>query len=116
MAYDEGSAELLREALGDLPFLEKRMFGGIAFMLNGNMVCGVHKKGGMFRIGKEADAQAQAIPGVGPMIFTGKPMAGFVECADEVIADDSARDETGRPVAGLQQNPARQVAKARAIG
>ncbi len=88
------------------PFWKSACFGGIAFMLNGNMVCGVHKKGGMFRIGKEADAQVQAIPGVGLMIFTGKPMAGFVECADEVTARRQRADGTGRPVAGLQQNRA----------
>lgn len=59
--------------------------------LNGNMTCGVHKNGGMFRVGKSADATALALPGVGPMVFTAKPVAGFVECSDEVIADYALR-------------------------
>ena len=91
MAFDAGSAELLREALGARAVVEKRMFGGIAFMLNGHMCCGVHKDGAMFRIGKAADSQALDLPGVRPMGFTGKPMAGYVECSDAVLGVDVTR-------------------------
>ena len=91
MAYDEGLAQLMRDALADAPFTEKRMFGGLCFLLHGNMVCGVHKGGAMFRVGKPNDATARAIDGVGPMMFTGKPMQGFVECVDEVVSDDARR-------------------------
>lgn len=91
MAYDEGLAQLMRDALADEAFTEKRMFGGLCFLLHGNMVCGVHKGGAMFRVGKPNDAAAHAITGVGPMMFTGKPMQGFVECEDEVVADDTRR-------------------------
>ena len=50
MAYDPGHAQLMQEALGDTPNIsEKKMFGGLCFMLNGHMVCGVHKDGGMAR-------------------------------------------------------------------
>ena len=46
MAYDEGLAEQMRADLGDLPGLsEKKMFGGIAFLQHGNMICGVHSGG-----------------------------------------------------------------------
>jgi hypothetical protein len=58
---------------------EKRMFGGLCFMLHGNMLCGVHKGGGMFRIGKDNYAQALLLPGVSPMELTGRKMGGFVE-------------------------------------
>lgn len=54
---------------------EKRMFGGLAFMLEGNMLCGVHKGGGIFRVGPLHQAQALAIPGAQPMGFTMRPMA-----------------------------------------
>ena len=91
MAYDAGSAQMLRDALDGLPVVEKRMFGGIAFMLNGHMTCGVHRNGAMFRVGKPADAAARALHGVGPMVFTGKPMAGYVECGDAVLGDDATR-------------------------
>lgn len=88
MAYDEGHAELMRETLGDLPGLsEKKMFGGLCFLLNGNMVCGVHKDGGMFRVGKPAEAEALTIEGVAPLSFTGRPMGGMVECDETLLAD-----------------------------
>ena len=64
MAYDEGHLTLLRDDLVDEPgIVEKKMFGGICFMLNGNMLCGVHKGGGMFRVGKDLEAEALAIEG-----------------------------------------------------
>jgi len=92
MAYDEGMAEVMREDLAAVPgIVEKRMFGGLAFMLDGNMVCGVNSEGGMFRVGKENQAAALAIEGVLPMAFTGRVMAGFVDAPDEVMADDDRR-------------------------
>ena len=92
MAYDEGLAELMRGDFVDEPGIaEKKMFGGLAFMLNGNMVCGVHSGGGMFRVGKEREDMARSIDGVGPMTFTGRPMGGMVDASDEAIADDARR-------------------------
>ena len=60
MAYDDGLAELLREDLADIAtrIEEKRMFGGLCFMLDGHMLCGVHKGGGMFRVGKDNEEEA----------------------------------------------------------
>ncbi|MBA3910630.1 MAG: hypothetical protein C0524_12265 [Rhodobacter sp.] len=91
MAYDLGLAQLLRDDLAQDPVTEKKMFGGLAFLLNGHMVCGIHKGGAMFRVGKDRQAEALAIPGVTPMMFTGKPMAGLVDCSDEACADDARR-------------------------
>lgn len=92
MAYDEGSAQMLRDELAELEEIsERRMFGGLCFMLNGNMLCGVHKDGGMFRVGKENEAAALAIPGAEPLGFTGRKMGGMVEVSDETLADDGAR-------------------------
>ena len=52
MAFSEEHAQILRGALSDLSGVtEKKMFGGLCFMLNGNMLCGVHKDGGMARVG-----------------------------------------------------------------
>ncbi len=96
MAHDEGSAQLLRDTLGDLPYLEKRMFGGICFMLNGNMTCGTTRNGAIFRVGPPGDAAALALPGVRPMNFTGKQMAGFVECDADVLGTDASRDKLVR--------------------
>ena len=59
MAYDPGHAEQMSDALvGTSGITEKKMFGGLCFMLNGHMVCGVHKGGGMARIGKIREAEA----------------------------------------------------------
>jgi len=92
LAYDPGLAELMRDDLADVASIsEKKMFGGIAFMLDGHMVCGVHQGGGMFRIGKEAEADALAIEGAGPMMFTGKRMGGFIDVSDDALVDDDRR-------------------------
>ncbi len=92
MAYDEGMAELIRGDLAELDGIsERKMFGGLCFMLDGNMVGGVHSDFGMMRVGKERIDAARAIPGTGPMAFTGRPMKGFVEVSSETMADDLLR-------------------------
>lgn len=92
MAYDEGLAEIMRGDLASLAGIsEKKMFGGIAFMLNGNMLCGVHKGGGMFRVGKDNEGEALALEGAGPMEFTGRRMGGMVDVTDEALVDDTTR-------------------------
>ena len=97
MAYDEGLAEILRTDLEGLGVVtEKKMFGGLCFMLNGNMLCGVHKGGGMFRVGKQNHAAALEIEGAGPMAFTGRPMGGMVDVDDDAMADDTRRAELMR--------------------
>jgi TfoX/Sxy family transcriptional regulator of competence genes len=91
MAYDPGLAESLRDALAELPITEKKMFGGLAFLLHGHMVCGVHRGGAMVRVGKDGYAEALALKGVTPMMFTGKPMVAMVDVSDEAVADDAVR-------------------------
>lgn len=93
MAYDPGLAELLRGSLADEPFGETKMFGGIAFMLNGHMLCGVHKGGVMVRVGKENYAAALALKGVAPMLFTGRAMVGMVDVEEATVADDALRGQ-----------------------
>lgn len=89
MAYDPGLAQMLRDALADLPITEQKMFGGLCFLLYGHMVSGVHSGGAMMRVGKENYAAALALPGVRPMTFTGKPMADIVDVADSAVDDDA---------------------------
>lgn len=94
MAYDEGLAELLHADLADEKTVEeKRMFGGLCFMLDGHMLCGVHKDGGMFRVGKQRAAAALAIDGVSDMAFTGRKMGGLVDVTDEALSDDTRRGQ-----------------------
>ena len=90
MAYDEETAVRFRMALGEQNDLsEKRMMGGICFLFQGNMIGGADKpKGGssrfMFRVGKENQERAAAMPLAEPMGKGGRPMSGFffVEAAD----------------------------------
>ncbi len=92
MAFDEGLAQIMREALAETSgIVEKNMFGGVCFMLNGNMLCGVHKDGGMFRVGKDNEAAALAVEGAGPLTFTKRKMGGMVDVTDEAIAGDASR-------------------------
>ena len=79
MAYDETLAARIRAVLRDDDRVtERKMFGGIAFMLGGNMACGVIKEDLMVRVGPDAHDEALAEPHVRPMDFAGKPMRGMV--------------------------------------
>lgn len=79
MAYDEALAERIRRALTPRPDMyEKKMFGGLAFMLRGNMCCGVVKDMLMLRLGNEGAAAALSEPHTRPMDFTGKPLKSMV--------------------------------------
>jgi len=92
MAYDEEHAELLRADLFDEPGIsEKKMFGGLCFLKNGNMVCGVHQGGGMARVGKVAEPEALKIDGISPLSFTGRPMGGMVDVSPDVFEDAALR-------------------------
>lgn len=94
MAYDLEIYEILARDLTTLPDVaEKKMFGGIAFMLNGNMLCGVHKDGAMYRVGKDNEDSALVLDGVEPMAFTGRKMGGFMDANHEALSDAETRAE-----------------------
>lgn len=94
MAYDKGLAQLIRDDLEPLDGLrEKKMFGGLCFLRHGHMVGGVTARGAMFRVGKPSEAAARAIPGTGPMTFTGRPMGGMIEVTPEALVDDDRRGQ-----------------------
>ena len=57
---------------------ERRMFGGVVFLMNGNMFCGATKNGLLVRVGKEANEKALTKPHARPFMETGKPIAGYV--------------------------------------
>jgi hypothetical protein len=56
---------------------EKRMFGGMCFLLNGNMLCGAGKNGYMIRTDRADAAKAESLPGGRPVVMSGRAMAGF---------------------------------------
>ena len=79
MAYDEHLAERMRGILAGAPGVdEKKMFGGVAFLKEGKMFCGIVKDDLMVRIGPERYEAALAEAHVRPMDFTGRPMNGYV--------------------------------------
>jgi hypothetical protein len=79
MAYDEAVAARIRQALtGKEGLTEKKMFGGLAFLMNGNMLVGVMGDRLLVRTGPREHSNALKRPHVAPMTFTGKPMRGFV--------------------------------------
>lgn len=90
MAYDEGLAERLREAFADVPYVsEKKMFGGLAFMVDGHMSCAVMKDGRlMLRVGAAQYDDILSRPHVAPMDFTGRKMTGFVMIEDAGLSED----------------------------
>ena len=90
MAHDPGLAQRIREILGNRPGLtERRMFGGLAFLINGYMFMGVQNATLMARVGPERYADALAMPHVREMDFTGKPLKGYVYVAAEGIEEDA---------------------------
>ena len=89
MAYDEGVAQRIRENLEDRgDVVEKKMFGGIAFMVRGNMCVGVNGDDLMLRVGKMRHAELVERPHVRPMDFTGRPMDGFLFLAPDGYESD----------------------------
>lgn len=90
MAYDEGLAERIRARLGDDPGIsEKRMFGGLAFLCEGNMAVGVTGDELMVRVGPDAADAALARPGARVFDMTGRPMRGWVVVAASALAEDT---------------------------
>ena len=94
MAYDETLAPRIRAELQTRATIaERKMFGGLAFMIGGNMCCCVTDKGLMVRVGVNAYEDALAQPHAGLMDLTGRPMKGWVLAAPEGVASDAGLAE-----------------------
>jgi len=79
MAYSEKIADRIRESLQQAPEVEeKKMFGGVCFMVNGKMCMGVIKDEMMCRIDPQKEPEVLEKNGCRPMDFTGRPMKGYV--------------------------------------
>ncbi len=92
MPYNQNLAKRIRNVLESNPgVVEKKMFGGVGFMLNGNMACGVQGEDLIVRVGAENNASALTQPFVRPfMVMPGKAMEGWVLVAPEGTAIDQA--------------------------
>jgi TfoX N-terminal domain len=87
MAYDERLAERVRTVLSDeFGVTEQKMFGGLAFMLRGNMCCGILGDDLLLRLGPERAPEAIADDGLEVMAFTGRPMKAFALAGPAEVA------------------------------
>lgn len=91
MPYDPGLAERLHIIVARKPaMVEKKMFGGIGWMLNGHMCVGVYKDFLIIRVGEEQAAAFSGATGISPMDITGKPMRGWLKVAPDGYEEDIA--------------------------
>ena len=89
MAFSESLAERIRDALARKKNIEeKKMFGGVCFLMNGNMLVGVWKRFLIARLGPDHGEEALLEPHVKKMDITGKPMKGWVMIEPEGVEDD----------------------------
>jgi len=91
MAYDEDLADRIREATSGVDGLtEKRMFGGLAFLVNGNMAVAASGQGGLLlRVDPAASEELVDDVQVTRMEMRGKEMDGWLRVTDDAVADDA---------------------------
>jgi hypothetical protein len=90
MAYDEGLATRVRDALGDQPGLvEKKMFGGLAYLVDGNMACGVRGDDLMVRLSTQDTDEALRQSDVRPFEMGGRTSKGWVLVSPDGHGDDA---------------------------
>ena len=78
MAYDLDLAERIRSELSGVAFVEKKMFGGVGYLLNGNMACGVNQDNLIVRVGPGRYNELLERPHTKPFDMTGRPMSGWL--------------------------------------
>jgi TfoX/Sxy family transcriptional regulator of competence genes len=94
MAFSEALAARIRRRLArKTGVVEKKMFGGVGFLLNGNMCVGVWKESLIVRLDPEETEAALREPHAGEFNITGRPMKGWLLVAPEGVADDAALAE-----------------------
>jgi hypothetical protein len=105
MAYDEELAERVRRYLRDrcVAFEEKRMMGGLCFLVDGKMCVGVEKERLMVRLDPDIYDEVLSRRGCVPMDFTGRPMRGFVFVNEH--GTGTARDLTSWLDLAIEFNP-----------
>jgi hypothetical protein len=92
VARDAGLEQLLNDDLADVAGLvQKAMFGGWAWLLNGNLLCGARDDGMLARLGRNNDAWALNTSGIQPMLSRGRRMHGWVRAAAHAYGNDDLR-------------------------
>ncbi len=112
MAYDEALAERVRiEMAGAQGLGEKKMFGGVAFLIHGNMACGVLQDGLAVRVGPAAYGAALAEKHAREFDFTGRPMKGWVMVESKGLVGGRLSDWVGRGQSYAASLPAKPEKK-----
>jgi TfoX/Sxy family transcriptional regulator of competence genes len=113
--FDENLATRIRAALEGTPGLtEKKMFGGLCFLVNGNMCCGVTGEELMVRVGPDDYEATLALPHAREMDFTGRPLRGMVYVDRKGIESDEDLSEwTGKGVSFAAGLPEKSPKKAK---
>lgn len=94
MAYDENLAERVRSHLAGMPLLvEKKMFGGVGFLLQGNMACGVHGENLIVRVDPQEYEEMLSKQHVRPFDMTGKPMKGWIFVLPEGVGSEAELED-----------------------
>ncbi len=109
MAYDESLAQRIRDALVRTKFIdEKKMFGGVGFLLNGNMLVGVWKDSLIARVGANAYEDALLESHVEQFDIIGKPMKGWILVQPEGVEEDEQLNGwIGRALDFVEKLPAK---------
>lgn len=114
MAFDEELASRVRAMLADRSDLtERRMFGGLTFMVSGHMCCGVNSDEFIVRLGADDEEAALRSPHARPMDFTNRPMSGFVTIAPAGLGDRELRRLVAAAVAHAESLPPKPQAARR---
>jgi TfoX/Sxy family transcriptional regulator of competence genes len=91
LSYDPAAAQRVRQVLsGWSDVVEKKMVGGLSFLVNGNMCCGISGTALMVRVGADRREQALREPHVRPMLFAGRALSGFICIEPDGYAADDA--------------------------
>lgn len=88
MAYNLKLAERIRSELNGMLFVEKKMFGGVGFLLNGNLACGVNKENLIVRVDPEKHSALLKKPHAKPFDLTGKPMKRWLVVEADGVKTD----------------------------
>jgi TfoX/Sxy family transcriptional regulator of competence genes len=88
MAYDLKLAGRIRSELNGIPVVEKKMFGGVGFLLHGNLTCGVNKDDLIVRVDPEKHSALLKKPHVRPFDMTGRPMKGWLVVEADGVKTD----------------------------
>lgn len=94
MAYDHELAHRIRALLGDTPFDERAMFGGLAFLVGGKMAVAANRAGTlMVRVDSAESEELVSADGVRRMVMGGREMSGWVQVEQQVIEEDAVLAE-----------------------